>query len=432
MTSLWRTLISLSVVVIASQSSISFASNSSSGFTSAEHTILGDSIKLYFAPQDPGQKGMPLQMPNGLKVTYGDIVSVGDFYEIPGQPVSLGKSDSDRKARFLAAFNSFALNASVINEATQILAVIHNEKTTIDEAIKKGQKAEDVYKEIASDLDRQFNCITGGGCATKTWWLTPGRYLTLANEDYDHFGANAWLTYQTGHEMALQQAADAHQTSDLKKLEIAYAMNAFACHFLSDRFSSGHIRTPRTELPANTTPSLTGTLLSEYMHDEESEYGLHVHNVRGDYWTAYGDRYYHNPKNTEHVRLTLETLQASADQIFYAYRTGDTSVANDLHDLIPQADEIANTGKLDIAPLFYWDEASHKLMRRENMSNPYDRHWTDSWWGWSTLAELKRERGITLKSQAALALSDHSEQALQQGLIENENILAYTKEKSSH
>jgi len=429
MTSLWRTLLSLSVVVLVSQPAVTLAANSISGFTSAEHMVIGNSIKLYFAPHDPGQNGLPLSLPNGLNVTYGDIVSIGDFYEIPNQPVSQGQSDSERKARFLGAFNSFALNSGAANEATQILDVIHKEKATVDEAMKKGEKPEDVYKKIAFDLDRQFNCITGGGCSTKTWWLTPGRYLTLANEDYDHFGANAWITYKTGHELAMQVAVDAHQTADLKKLEVAYAMNAFACHFLTDRFASGHIRTPRTELPESTTPSLTGTLLSEYMHDEESVYGLHVHNQRGDRWMAYGDRSYYNQKNAAHARIILETLQASADQVFNAYQTGNSQADKDLYDLIPQADEINNTGKQDISPLFYWDNTTSKLMRRVDMANPYDRHWTDSWWGWSTLLELKRQHGITVGAQAALALSDASERALQDGLISDRYIAEYAKRK---
>lgn len=426
MKSLWRTLLSFPVipVILAASPTIATAAPISS-FASAEHLVIGDKVKLRYSANDSGQTGMPLHLANGLNATYGDIVSIGDFYEIPGKPVALGESSSERKARFLAAYNSFALDTGVVTEATQILDVIHNEKNTIDEAIKKGEKPEDIYKTIASDLDRQFNCITGGGCSPSTWWMHPGRYLTLANEDYDHFGMNAWITYQTGHELALQQAAEAHQTSDLKKLETAYSMNAFACHFLTDRFSSGHIRTPRTELPANTTPSITGTLLSEYMHDEENTYGLHVHNYRGDHWNAYGDRYYYNKKNEEHARLVQESMQTSTDQIFAAYQTGNADADDSVYRIIPQADEIGDTGKQDLSPLFYWDSVRNKLMRREDMSNPYDRHWTDSWWGWSTLLELKRDRGLSVQGQAALALSEAKDQAVKDGLITDKNIVNF-------
>jgi len=406
------------------------AASPNSGFTSAEHMVLGDNINLYFSSNDPGQKGMSLHLPDGLELTYGEMVSIGDFYEIVGKPISKGNSESERQTRFMASFNSFAANVNALKEAKQILEVIHKEKETIDEAIKKGEKPEDVYEKISPDLDRQFNCITGGGCSSSSWWLHPGRYLSLANEDYDHFGDNAWTSYKTGHELAMRVAAEAHASADLKKLEIAYSMNAFACHFLSDRFAAGHIRTPRTELPDHTTPNLTGNLLSEYMHNEENAYGLHVHNQRGDHWSAYGDRYFYNAKNATHITILTEMMQASANQIFNAYQTGNAQATSDLYEILPQADEVNNSGNVDVAPLFYWDSAKKKLMRRSNTSNPYDRHWTDNWWAWSTLLELKRQHGIAFNAQASLAQSSESERALQDGLITDPTIADYVRNKA--
>jgi hypothetical protein len=57
--------------------------------------------------------------------------------------------------------------------------------------------------------------------------------------------------------------------------------------------------------------------------------------------------------------------------------------------LIPYADENADQGQTDIAPLFYWDANAGQVMRRVSLADPYDRHWTSDWVGWSTLAALK-------------------------------------------
>ena len=65
----------------------------------------------------------------------------------------------------------------------------------------------------------------------------PG-YLGLAQINWDHFGKDARTAYNAGHATALQIAADGD-------LEGAYALNAFADHFLQDCFSAGHLRTPR-------------------------------------------------------------------------------------------------------------------------------------------------------------------------------------------
>ncbi|MBX3709596.1 MAG: phospholipase [Gammaproteobacteria bacterium] len=417
---LWISLLQINTAVAANSPS----------FASAEHVAIGNSINLYFSNNSPGQAGVPLLLPNGLHLTYGDIVSSGDFYELPNQPISQANSETERRARFLAAFSSLAIDPNVISEATQIMDIIRSEEKTLSDGLKRGEKPEDIYNKIGHEYDRQFNCITGGGCSSTAWWLEPGRYLTLATTDYDHFGDNAWITYKTGHQIALEQAIHAHETKDLKKLELAYAMNAFACHFLTDRFASGHMRTPRVELPREVTPNVIGSLLSNYMHNEENVSSLHVHNLRGDRWIAYGDRSYFNPQANDHRKILLEAVQDSADQIFSAFQQGSLPMHDNVYALIPQPDENASTMSLDIAPLFYWNDETKKLMRRSDMSNPYDNHWTSDWWGWSTLVELERERGgLSNESQALLAQSTLAENAIQDGLIINKDIIAFIKKK---
>lgn len=427
MTFSWRTLIPFSLLlsIVCSQSAL--AETPTSSFTSAEHIMIGNSVYIRYSDSDPGQKAAIFDLPNGLSVTYGEIVTIGDFYEIPDEPISRGANESERRSRFLAAFSSFALNSAAKSEATKILDVAHNEQKMVDEAIRNGQSPDVVYKQVGRDFDRQFNCITGGGCSASTWWLEPGRYLNLANMDYDHFGADAWESYKIGHQIALEQAAAAKNANDLNKLKLAYAINAYACHFLTDRFSAGHIRTPRVELSEHTTPQTVGSLLSSYMHAEENSQGLHVHNGRGDRWVAYGDKSYFKDATETHRNHIVEAMQASADQVFAAYQQGISQVDDNIGDLIPYPDEVADQANVDISPLFYWDNASKTLYRRNDMSNINDRHWTSSWWGWSTLAELKRERGLSEEAQATLARSNLREKALQDGLITEPAIVSYAK-----
>ena len=70
--------------------------------------------------------------------------------------------------------------------------------------------------------------------------------MKLAVNNYDHFQHQAQQVYLTGHQLAIEKAQEAAKEEDVKKrnsmLMEAYAMDAFASHFLTDSFSAGHIR----------------------------------------------------------------------------------------------------------------------------------------------------------------------------------------------
>ena len=74
-----------------------------------------------------------------------------------------------------------------------------------------------------------------------------GRKLELTENNYDHFLPYAKDAYLTGHQLAIQKAREASEyplDPELRKkvLHEAFSMEAFACHFLTDSFASGHIR----------------------------------------------------------------------------------------------------------------------------------------------------------------------------------------------
>ena len=402
--------------------------HSKASFTSAEHLALGDSVHIALLGSSDST-AYAFKLPNGERLTYGEMVAMADLYEVPGATIATAENESLKRARFIDAFNSFAINPNVHDELAQIVKLFHFEKDTIDAALAAGQLPEEALKKVFPDLDRQFNCITGGGCLTTNWWMFPGRYLKLAEQDYDHFGADALHAYEVGHHLALEQAVSAKKTGDLSRLEIAYSMNAFASHFLSDRFASGHLRTPRKALNDHVTPTEAGSLLSNYMHNEENANGLHVHNKAEDRWFAIGDRSCLNPNNTAYKEMVELALQRSIDELEAAYNQGSTDVPDTVSPLIPWLDEENNQANVDIATLFYWDATSKTLYRRKDITNLHDAHWTKDWWGWSTLIELKKHYGLSKELQAQLARGKKAKEALHDGLITDPTVLKEMKQR---
>lgn len=420
----WRPIVYPLVLLILFLIPQTYASLSNSNFTSAEHVVMGNEIHIQLQAESRGEAGYIFHLPNGLDASYGDIISIVDLYGAAEKPISQGEGTYARKARFMAAFKTFAVNKTSSNETKQIIDTIHEEQKSICTGLAEGKKPEDIYKNIADDLDRRLNCITGGGCAKSSWWLNPGRYLKLSYNNLDHFGNNAYLSYQIGHSIAIEKAIAAHASGNIEQLKIAYAINAFASHFLADRFSSGHIRIPRMSLSNGVNPNIVGNILANYMHNEENQYGLHVYNKQGRHWIAYGDRSFLNPSYSEHRNILQQVLQNSADQIFAAYKNGVVPEDN-ITDYLPYPDEKAQQANNDISAMFYWDSKTKKFYRRCDLSNPYDKHWTDNWWGWSTLYELRDQNGMRASDQAILALSNYSNQALNHGLITDKEMIAY-------
>lgn len=390
---------------------------STGSFALSEHWSMGQQIKLRFDLNEVPQAGVVLHLKNGLALTAGDIMSLGDLYGIVGKPISHGLTKLEKQARFKEVFNSFAKHIIAVNEVEDLNSVIRAEMREVESGIAKGESPEAIYKRIGNEVGRQINCVTGGGCNSLTWWLNPGRYLKLAMENYDHFTPNNLIVYKNGHQVALQQALKAKQTGKRSDLEMAYAMEAFASHYLSDHFAAGHLRTPREELSAIITPAVLGALLSNYMHNEENKFGIHVNNNLGEQWLVYGDYSYFNPFNQTNQQMLLKTLQASADEIFEAYYSGSLPERNQIEDMVPHIAQLNDENNMDIAPMFYWDDQNKQLLRRTNLANPYDRHWTNSWWGWSTLLLLKTQYGVT--STVQLSLSKYLSQYVPEELKDN-------------
>ena len=359
-------------------------------FEGAEHTAIGDNTRLRFVENaEPVlAQNVPLHLPNGLALTYGQVLALGgDFYGVVDRPINEGATPAERLQRFNAAFDSLAVLPASRAEATQILAIMQKEIDAVRQAIKDGKQPHEAYDALGDTLSEEWNKITGGGSFVSA--LFPlGRYLKLAANNADHFGEWARLAYIAGHTAALQTAVAARASHDPQQLERAYAMNAFADHYLTDLFSSGHLRVPRKDMAAVVTPSDLGSLLTRFMHDEDSKFGLKVRNAHSDQWRAFGDKRYFEASDIDNRNQVNQAVQASADEVFAAYLSGTVPAPSGFAALrrLPDLTAVLDLTN-NFSPLFR--SVGGKVLRRKDVNNLNDIATVDDWWGWSTYLLLK-------------------------------------------
>ena len=215
-----------------------------------------------------------------LGLTYGEIVAlVGDLYA------------------------SFAdLDKAGLREVLELIPLIRSDKTTTAE----------------------FQEATGG------------RYLDLAEKNIAHFlnvpKGNNIETWREGHRAAINLARQGNANA-------AWGTNAGADHFLTDAFSSGHLRAPRAEWSG----TLSKNTKTKVFHDLENEFGVEVKNSLGEKWIAYGDkRLNDDPPNKEGRAQALKAVELSKKDIANAlaqgmrYPDGSTTKRFAAEDLVPQ------------------------------------------------------------------------------------------------
>lgn len=245
-------------------------------FEAAEHENIGDKVKLRYpgfgAGGEPLEEDVlstdrPLTLPNKLKLSFGQIIALaGDFYGVPEYPIidprePPHKQSSGRRERFIAAYNTLASVKydTIKNELDEILKIMTTERNEIEAVLesKEGKAVvfdgndhirvvpKDVYEKFGNSLAEKYDEVTGG----KWIFHVPvifGRMMKLAAKNTDHFLPFSKDAYLAGHELALEKAREAskenQQEIKMKLLEEAYSIDAFACHFLTDSFSSGHLR----------------------------------------------------------------------------------------------------------------------------------------------------------------------------------------------
>lgn len=338
-------------------------------FESPEHASLADGLVIHTIDGTTLDPTLPLPTPmsNGVNLTYGQIMALaGDFYGLPNSPISDGADLEDQIDRFMAAFNT--LDQADPNEVMNILGIMNDQATQVASIAQQNAGAPDAwsiaYTEANADdaYDRRYNQATGGSGSGPGWYLTKGRYLNLAATNWDHFGKHAITSFQAGHQAAIRQALVAKSSGLAADLMLAYKLEAFAGHFLSDLFSSGHLRTPRKEMHE----AKTGDLCSRLMHDEDCYNGLVVQNALNESWTCYGDKRLNDTANATNMAKAQEALQASLTAIWECFQMGtyDNSYVGLQH--APTMDSVSNNSyRGNWSPLFIVDAAGDVAVRSE-------------------------------------------------------------------
>ncbi|KAJ3559349.1 hypothetical protein NM688_g402 [Phlebia brevispora] len=316
-----------------------------------EYSFIGDAINLAL---DDGQK-MPavdyvLRLKNGLLLTYGQINALaGDFYGTK-DPISDGSDLQEQSRRFLDAYKTLAERRSrQPNEARDILSVLRADIDAVNAGLANHTDPAVVFAKLP-DTTLALLDITVGRSDIPD-------YVDLARTNWDHFGVDARKAYNVGHTIALQTAVQGD-------LEGAYALNAFADHFLENCFLAGHLRTPRRKLHDGSNPTMD--FCAKFMHDEDNAIGLSVENPRGDKWTVYGGKRALDVEDADNLARCIAAVQASADE--------------NLHRHGREAPTLESaTGNQLLAPLF---NASGE--RRKDIKDRRTWAFKADWGVWST------------------------------------------------
>jgi hypothetical protein len=299
-------------------------------FGSAEHRELGDRLYLWVPASLQGIDSSfmhgKIKVAEGVVLTYGQIVALaGDLYGIPDRPISNGKTDQEHRDRFVAAYST--LRDCDREELGEILKIMDSEARYINDKMINGWSEPDAYGVV--NWDERYARATG-------YWTTgifkTGRYLDLARNNVDHFGHDAKVAYKAGHAVALQKALEgyqylkAHSGTAAKQhaaalFEQALAMSAFADHYLTDMFASGHLRVPRRKLEYDWGAS--GGVMAKRQHEEDGAYGLFVKNNRGEYWRCFGDEHLNTFAGRENKIRAFIALQDSMTEVWRAFEFGE-------------------------------------------------------------------------------------------------------------
>jgi hypothetical protein len=357
---------------------------------SAEHVWIGEQISLEFGTGKVPAATEKLRIrlggsaDLGPTITYGQGIALGgDFYGVIGQPISTATDPED-------IFNQGWLQMVlpyVPYERARILEIMQLEIDRVMEVYKKGGKVSAEYDKIGDLYSLMWSAET---------WL---RYPRLAVTNFDHFGENAIKAYRTGHKVAVDEArlAAAEPKGSISRrlrLERAYAINAFADHFLTDLFSSGHLRVPRVEMYNNIGEKLTAGRLVRVMHNEDSRHGLYVRGVKTNPWHIYGDKMLLDPVSEDNRIRVTEATQTSADEVWAAF---DGQPVTDFKalDQIPDIQYLLkHTGGENFSPLFKVNHPADKLpLRRYHLKDRKDVDYVSGWSPLGTLGELQSVDG---------------------------------------
>jgi Domain of unknown function (DUF4157) len=202
-------------------------------FEEAEHRKIGDA-----ASAGPQGQTRTVELAPEYRITYGEMVAMaGDHFE-----------SIDEMRKFAANMGTGAGTREEI-EYVRVVKIlgISAAKAGYSEAAREA--ADMRFNRLASDNPTHFMAPESGdsarpigeraedGMAERLISMNPLQVEKL------QFPRNAVSAYHAGHIRALAEAATAGKAGT--SIDSALAAEAFACHFLTDGFSGGHVRTER-------------------------------------------------------------------------------------------------------------------------------------------------------------------------------------------
>jgi len=215
-------------------------------FNYAEHKMMGEMLSLKWSKTKSTSGTEELTLPNKVKLSYGEINGLGGDFFGSYNPVCTGKDFDQQCQYFMDAFHTLGETGKALDEVDSLRRNRKEEVEAITNAVAEGKSTFEVYKSLKKDGVIPGLSLEDEEISLITWKGEGPSYLRLAQSNLDHFGKDAVTAYNAGHFCALKKAAEGH-------LETAYAMNAFADHYLGDCFPSGHYRTPRRTLHGSGT-----------------------------------------------------------------------------------------------------------------------------------------------------------------------------------
>jgi hypothetical protein len=304
------------------------------GFGPSEHMSIGQGVTLEGLDNDTA-----LIERGSTKVKFEHIVALaGDYYGIAGQAISLpSKNADDRIERFIKAFET--LEKADPKELQNIIKEIEQEY----HAVRHSSLPHHCYGEQLMEHMEKIGKIKKD-------------FGDLLADNSDHFSEEAKQAYLAGHTYALQVAREAGREQDPNKklagFKRACAIDAFACHFLTDLFAAGHIRNERGKLELvlnklyNSSPlnriipeqliKLLAGVLTGAQHEKDGKDGLNVKNAKDEKkWRAYGDGRFFSPQNEENKKKAHDAVNQSVLEVYHAYK--QEARPSTIQQLLPKA-----------------------------------------------------------------------------------------------
>ncbi|KAF8539454.1 hypothetical protein BDD12DRAFT_94653 [Trichophaea hybrida] len=245
---------------------------------------------------------------------------------------------------------------------------------------------------------------------------TLGYYAQISWYNFDHFGPDARAAYTACHAVALDLAAAGNGNE--AALKEAYFMDAWGLHFLTDIFSSGHLRAPRRVLHDNNAAKAFLGAIAEvpvwdiqcrYFHDEDSACGLLVSNEEGSEWIAYGDKEYFSGHGRINRLRCERAVQASVDEVYAAFNSGSVPAVSSYAALrlAPKLQQAvvssSNPGWShdtfdSFPPLWIYNPSSNTFVCRTKIDDHSDYSWETAYPGYEWWPPGPSKKASSIKS----------------------------------